>query len=104
MTALQRALVALGALAVVVAAVVTLTVSGHDAGQLLGWAIPIVTGAWAVREVQASTAAQNGLLGELAAQNHEIAENVNGRLDARIRAAVRDVLAEPIPFVPTDRE
>jgi len=97
MTALQRALVALGALAVVVAALVTLTVTGHDAALLLGWAIPIVTGAWAVREVQASTAGQNVVLGE-------IAENVNGKLDARIRAGVRDVLHEPIPYVPDDRE
>lgn len=86
MTAWERALVALGVLVVTAAAVVALVLTGHDP-TVVSWLIPIVTGAWAVKEVQASTVGQNAVLGQ-------IAENTNGKLDARIKAGVHAVLDE----------
>lgn len=86
MTPWQRALVALGVLVVAAAAVVSLVLTGHDP-TVVSWLIPIVTGAWAVKEVQASTVGQNVVLSQ-------IAENVNGKLDNRIKASVHTVLDE----------
>lgn len=88
MTAMQRALVALAVLAVAVGGVVTLTLAGHDAAALAAWLIPIVTGVWGVGEIRATAREQDSVL-------LEIAENVNGKLDARIRRAVAQALDEP---------
>lgn len=82
MTDQLRALVALAVLVVTVAAVVVLKVTHNDAGDLIGWLGPIVTGLWAVSEVRST---KNGVLSE-------IAENTNGKLTARIESAVHNAL------------
>jgi hypothetical protein len=78
-------LAAVAAFVASVAAVTVLTIMGKDVTALVGLVTPVIAGGWAVNEVRKTR-------NEQAPKLAEIAENVNGKLDARIKSAVTAAL------------
>lgn len=98
---LRVLIVGLLALVVVLAAYVTLTVTGHDTGPLFGALVPLLGVLGLAGHVEARTREQNSTLSTIQHQT-------NGALTARIRTesrgAMRDVLREAGYSIPQDPE
>lgn len=89
--------------ALLLAAYVTLTITGHDTGGLVALGAPVLAGLLLAAKVQTLTTQQNDVLAK-------IDRNTNGALDGRIREGVaavlddRGIVAAATPVVPLSRE
>lgn len=85
MKTLRDTVAAIVVFVVTVAAFVYLTASGKETAGLLTLTGPILAALWAVSAVKSTAEDQNKVI-------NTIAENTNGKLDARIEQAVTRVL------------